>query len=78
MHTITIGIIILIGSFSQAKQVINTSKQHIISVIKLESTEYSLNLKNKIKYTHNGLFFSYKNSESIDLFNLPPLPDKRR
>ena len=54
MHTITIGVIIVIGSFSQAKHVINTSKQHIISVIKSESTEYSLN------YGYNGLFFSYK------------------
>ena len=41
MHTITIGVIIVIGSFSQVKQVFNTSKQHIISVIKSESTEYS-------------------------------------
>ena len=60
MHTITTGVIIVIGSFSQAKQVINTSKQHIISVIKSESTEYLLNSQSKINYGYNGSFFSYK------------------
>ena len=44
MNTITIGVIIVIGSFLQGKQEFNTSKQHIISVIKLEYTKYLLKL----------------------------------
>ena len=47
MHTITIGVIIVIGHLSQARQLINTSKQHITLIIKSESTKYSLNMQNK-------------------------------
>ena len=48
MHTIVAGVKFVIGSISQNKQAINTSKQHIISAVKAKSTEYSLNLQNKI------------------------------
>ena len=79
MHTITIGVIIVIGSFSQAKQVINTSKQHIISLIKSESTGYSLNSQNKINYGYNRYNSSHtKGSISIVLFDISGLPNERR
>ena len=48
------------GSLSQVKQAINALKQHNITSINTYFSEYSLNSQNKIKYTHNGSFFSYK------------------
>ena len=63
MHTLMfIGVINLIGSIMQNKNQINY-------------------LHNKIttKTQHNGSFFlQTKSSVSIDLFNLPPLPDTRK
>ena len=53
MHTIIIGVNWVIGSISQDKQVINTSKYTVKIRIKAGITKNSLNVQNKTNQSNN-------------------------
>ena len=63
-----------IKSISQGKQQINAPNKIINPHTNTEFTKYSLNPQNTNKMAHSS---STKSSVSIDLFNLPQLPDAK-
>ena len=69
------GVTNTIGSISQSKQKLNTSNKNLNLHKNAINTKYSLTTKLKTQMAH---FSHTKSSVSIDLFNLPPLPDARR
>ena len=69
------GITNAIRSISQGKQQINTSNKTVNLHTNTKFTKHSLNSQNTNKM---ACFSHTKSSVSIDLFNLPPLPDARR
>ena len=67
-----LGVTNTIGSISQNKHQLNTANKNVNLHKSTKNTNYSLKIH---KLSKNGSSSHTKSSVSIDLFNLPPLPD---
>ena len=74
-HFMISGVTNTIRSISQVKQQINTSNKTVNLHTNTTFTKYSSKTQNTNKMAHSS---HTKSSVSIDLFNLPLLPDARR